>query len=119
MLKNLRRYIIKEGNNSILGRKGATYFEKEGVRMKKYIFVTPEGLTYKPNCDSPEPDFPDVQIIDYSHNATVDDALKDLMEINGNLFENKSAQNFTIRLETNHKNSLWLRERKPLATIAS
>ena len=87
--------------------------------MKKYIFVTPEGLSYKPSYDSPEPDFPDVQIIDYNHNATVDDALKDLMEINGDLFKNKTSHNFSIRLETNNKNSLWLRERSPLATIAS
>jgi len=87
--------------------------------MKKYIFVTPEGLTYKPNCDSPEPDFPDIQIIDYGHNASVDDALKDLMEINGNLFENKCAQTFSVRLETNNKNSVWLRERKTRAFIAS
>ena len=87
--------------------------------MKKYIFITPEGLTYKPNCDSPEPDFPDMQIIGYGHSATVDDALKDLMEINGNLFENKPEQTFSIRLETNNKNSLWLREHKIKIPIAS
>ena len=92
---------------------------KEGVKMKKYIFVTPEGLTYKPNCDSPEPDFPDLQIIDYGHNPTVDDALKDLIELNGDLFENKVTHNFSIRLETNNKKSLWLRDRKSRATIAS
>ncbi len=87
--------------------------------MKKYIFITPEGLTYKPNYDSPEPDFPDMQIIGYGHSATVDDALKDLMEINGNLFENKSEQLFSIRLETKNKNSLWLREHKVKTHIAS
>jgi hypothetical protein len=87
--------------------------------MKKFIFVTPEGLTYKPNCDSPEPDFPDIQIIDYGHNVSVDDALKDLMEINGNLVENKPAPAFSVRLETNNKNSVWLRERKTRAFIAS
>ncbi len=87
--------------------------------MKKYIFVTPEGLTYKPNCDSPEPDFQDIQIIDYSHNVSVDDALKDLMEINGNLVENKPSTAFSVRLETKNKNSVWLRERKTPACIAS
>lgn len=87
--------------------------------MKKFIFITPEGLTYKPNYDSPEPDFPDLQIIGYGHSAAVNDALKDLMEINGNVFENKQSQTFSIRLETNNKNSLWLRERKTRSFIAS
>ncbi len=87
--------------------------------MKKYIFVTPEGLTYKPNCDSPEPDFQDIQIIDYGHNVSVDDALRDLVEINGNLAEHKPATAFSVRVETTNKNSVWLRERKIPAFIAS
>lgn len=87
--------------------------------MKKYIFVTPEGLTYKPNYDRPEPEFPDVEIIAYSHSAAVNDSLKDLMGINGTLFENKPERTFSIRLETNNKNSLWLREHKLKTSMAS
>jgi hypothetical protein len=87
--------------------------------MKKYIFITPEGLTYQPNNDSPEPDFPDLQIIGYSHNAAFGDALKDLIEINENQSENKGPYNFFIRLETNNKNPLLLKELKTLSLIAS
>jgi hypothetical protein len=87
--------------------------------MRKYIFVTPEGLTYKPNYDSPEPDFPDLQVMSFNHDTSVDDALKDLIAINGNLFENKAIHNFYIRLETGNNNSLWLKERKTRAVIAS
>ena len=87
--------------------------------MEKYIFVTPEVLTYKPNYDSPEPDFPDLQVIGFNHDASVDDALKDLIAINGNLFENKATHNFYIGLETGNNNSLWLKERKTRVFIAS
>jgi hypothetical protein len=88
--------------------------------MKKYIFITPEGLTYKPNCDSPEPDFPDMQIIGYGTSTTIEDALKDLMEMSGNLFENNSAQNFSLRFEGDNKRHLWpSREHRSKVPLAS
>ena len=87
--------------------------------MKKYIFITPEGLTYKPNCDSPDPDFPGMQIIGDGHGSTLDEALKDLMEMSENLFENHSAQNFSLRLENDNKKYFWPREHKSKVPLAS
>lgn len=86
--------------------------------MKKYIFITPEGLTYKPNYDSPEPDFSDLEIIPYVYNAELGNALNDLIEINENKFENRSVYNFSIGPETLNK-SLWLKDRKTRAVMAS
>jgi len=87
--------------------------------MKKYIFVTPAGLTYKPNLDSPQPDFPDLQIIGYNHNTTIGDALKDLIEIQENQPENKGPYNFSARLETDNKNPPWFKDRKTPISRAS
>ncbi len=86
--------------------------------MKKYIFITPEGLIYKPNYDSPEPDFSDLEIIPYVYNAELSNALKDLIEINQNKFGNNVVYNFSIPPNTLNK-SLWLKDRKTRALMAS
>jgi|WetSurMetagenome_2_1015567.scaffolds.fasta_scaffold450762_1 hypothetical protein len=87
--------------------------------MKKYLFVTPEGLTCKPNFDSPEPDFVDMQIIGFNHDSLVQDALKDLIEMHGNQTENKINKHFSLRLENDKKNYFWLKENKNKINTAS
>ncbi len=87
--------------------------------MKKYIFITPEGLTYKPNCDSPDPDFLDMQVIGFGGGSTIEEALNDLMELSESGIQNKTERNISLRIENNHNRSLWIRERKDKIPIAS
>jgi hypothetical protein len=87
--------------------------------MKKYIFVTPEGLTYKPNYDSPEPDYLDIQIYGINQESTVQDAIQDLMELNVKAKEGPINTPFTTRIENNHKKSFWVKEKKNKSCLAS
>jgi hypothetical protein len=87
--------------------------------MKKYIFVTPEGLTSKPNFDSPEPDFVDMQVIGFDRDSMVQDALKDLIEMHSSQSENKISRHFALRLENEKKNCFWLKENRSKYNTAS
>ena len=87
--------------------------------MKKFIFITPEGLTYKPNCDSPSPDSLDIQIIGFDNEPTVHDAMMDLMEMNESCKGNYSDGSFSVRVENNNKKNLWMRENRTKIYTAS
>ncbi len=50
--------------------------------MKKYIFVTPDGLSFKPNVDSPTPDFLDIEMFGQDSDASIQDAISQLIEYN-------------------------------------
>ena len=69
--------------------------------MEEHIFVTPEGLNFKPSCDSPDPDFLDFRSINFNPDATVQDTIKELMELNANIAHNSTMQNlpFSINIE--------------------
>lgn len=87
--------------------------------MKKFIFITPEGLTYKPNCDSPDPDYTEMQIFPYGNGSSIQDALSDLIELSGNSLENKPDGPYSLRIESNNRRNLWLRERRNKISLAS
>jgi hypothetical protein len=87
--------------------------------MKKFIFVTPEGLTFKPSCDSPSPDQMDMQIVSFDQENALEDTLKDLIELNENVVENKIEGPFAIRVGRDHRKNLWLREKKSKIPLAS
>ncbi len=80
--------------------------------MKKFIFVTPEGLTFKPNCDSPEPDYLDIHIYGFDEDSSVQDAIQDLMELGESATGNRPDQPFSVRIENNSRKNLWVREKK-------
>jgi hypothetical protein len=87
--------------------------------VKKYIFITPEGLTYKPNSDSPNPDFTNMQIIGFNRGASIQDTLGDLMELSGNATENGEDGPYSLRIESNNRRNLWPREHRNKIAIAS
>jgi hypothetical protein len=80
--------------------------------MKKFIFVTPEGLTFKPSCDSPEPDYLDIHIYGFNDDISVSDAIQDLMELGEHKPGNQPDQPFSVRIENNNHKNLWVREKK-------
>ena len=77
--------------------------------MKRYIFVTPEGLTYKPNCDGPSPDFINMHIAGFGRNSSVRNALLDLIEMSRNSQESPLEGHFSVRIENDNKKSFWVR----------
>ena len=80
--------------------------------MKKFIFVTPEGLSFKPSCDSPEPDYMDIHIYDFNQESSVHEAIQDLMELGTNTNENQPDLPFSVRVENSSRKNLWVREKK-------
>jgi hypothetical protein len=87
--------------------------------MKKYIFVTPEGFSYKPSYDSPDPDPMDMQIFNFSKEPAVKDALSDLIELNNYTGEDGYRGNFSIRIENDNKRNIWLRNKQERLFTAS
>jgi hypothetical protein len=79
--------------------------------MKKYIFVTPDGLSFKPNVDSPTPDFLDIEMFGQDSDASIQDAISQLIEYNENARQGSLDKPFTLRLERNNRN-LWLRDNR-------
>jgi hypothetical protein len=83
---------------------------KEGVNMKKYMFVTPDGLSFKPSCDSPAPEFLDIEILGHGHETSIQDAISDLIELNESARLGNLDKSFTGRIENNHHRSFWVRD---------
>jgi hypothetical protein len=87
--------------------------------LNKYIFITPEGLTCKPNIDRPEPEFVDMQIIGFGPDSMVQDALKDLIEVHSHQPENTISANFAFRLESDKNSYLRFKENRDKFSEAS
>jgi hypothetical protein len=85
--------------------------------LKKYIFTTPEVLTYQPNSDSPQPDFMDMEIMGFGH--TLEDALKDILELSEHPEENKLRRTFFLDLKNDSRKYFSLRDYKETTRIAS
>jgi hypothetical protein len=86
--------------------------------MKKYMFITPETISYKPSFDSPEPDFGVMQFI-FEENHTVEDALNDLIELNEHMVEEKPGETFPLDLKNDARRLFNLKEYKEKIRIAS
>jgi len=73
--------------------------------MEDHIFVTPEGLNFKFFNDSPNPDYVDFHSVIFNPDATVQDTIKELMELNTNILQNSTIQNlpFSINIEPHRK----------------
>jgi hypothetical protein len=87
--------------------------------MNEYIFITPETLTYKPNYDSPDPDFMDLHVFGLNRNATVQDTLQDLMELNEIAIGRLSNRPYSQRAAGNSRRFFWQRERRDKNPLAS
>jgi hypothetical protein len=76
--------------------------------MEDHIFVTPEGLNFKLMNDSPNPDFVDFHSVIFKPDASVQDTIKELMELNTNILQNSTIQNlpFSINIES-HRRIRW------------
>ena len=64
--------------------------------MEEHIYITPEGPNFKPNSDSPDPNYPDFHFISFNPEATVQDTIKELMELNANIAQSSTMQNLRL-----------------------
>jgi hypothetical protein len=87
--------------------------------MKKFIFITPEGLSFKPTMDSPEPDALDMEIFGFNSKVSVQDVIRDLMELSENSEGDHLVRPFTLRIENDSRKNIWVREKKYKTSIAS
>jgi|MudIll2142460700_1097286.scaffolds.fasta_scaffold2793201_1 hypothetical protein len=87
--------------------------------MKQYIFIAPETLTYKPNLDRPEPDFVDMQLIGVSHDDMFQDALQDLIEMNGSSTGDMLAYNIRFDKSTQNLKYFSFKPRRSKIPLAS
>jgi hypothetical protein len=78
--------------------------------MKKYIFVTPEGLSFKPSCDSPAPEFMDIEIMGHGPDTSIQAAISDLIELNQSARLGNPDRPFSVRIENNSNRNLWVRD---------
>jgi len=88
-------------------------------KLNKYVFITLEGLTCTPNCDSPIPDLQDMQIIGLGNQHTIQDAIQDLMELNDNLVGNRLEKIFSLESESSNKKYFWQKDHRDKLTQAS
>lgn len=101
------------------GRKGYQINIKRGVSMKKFFFITPEGLSFKPNMDSPEPDALELEIFGFNKNITFHDAIQNLIELNENPDSNRFIRPFSLRIENDNRKNIWMREKRYKNSMAS
>jgi len=75
--------------------------------MKKYIFVTPGELSYRPNIDRPEPDFIEMQLTNSEPDSSFHETLRDLIELNNNHSETGYPSQFSVYTSADKKPPFW------------
>jgi hypothetical protein len=89
------------------------------VELDKYIFISPDTLTYQPNTDSPEPDFEEMRIMGFGPGQTIEDALKDILELNEDMEATRPDLTFHLDFRNEHRKYFRLKEYKATTRIAS
>ncbi len=53
--------------------------------MPRYIFISPDGHTFSPSCDSAEPDIENMQVLGFASGRSENEALLNLYRENPHL----------------------------------
>jgi predicted nucleotidyltransferase len=85
--------------------------------MDNHVFITPAGLTYKPNCDSPEPEHIDIQIFSYEQDESIQDTINDLMELNQDSGEDLDRP-FSLGINNRHDKNFWVKRKNSRGDVA-
>jgi hypothetical protein len=89
------------------------------VELKKQVFVKSDTLTYLPSTDSPEPDFDDVYATGLGLSQSIEDAMKDILELNEDMEATRSGETFRIDFRNENRKYFRLKDYKNKARIAS
>jgi hypothetical protein len=87
--------------------------------MPRFIFVTPEKLMFKPYGDSPLPDSIDMEMIASGQELTVEDALKDILELDEPAENQKLDETYSLDLKNDSRKFFQLIDYKNKISIAS
>ncbi len=87
--------------------------------MPRFIFITPERLIIQPYSDSPLPDSIDMQMITSGPECTIEDALKDILDLNEPLEEQRLQETYSLDLKNENRSFFQLRDYKNKISVAS
>ena len=87
--------------------------------MPRFIFITPERLIIHPCSDSPLPDSVDMQMISSGQECTIEDALKDILDLNEPLEERRLQETYSLDLRNENRSFFQLRDYKNKISVAS
>ncbi len=87
--------------------------------MDKFYYISPETFTYQPNTDSPEPDLEAMRLLGFDSGQTIEDALKDILELNEDMEATRPDQTFHLDFKNEHRKYFRLKEYKATTRIAS
>ena len=77
--------------------------------IKKYIFVTVEGITYQPKSESIMPDIENLQVVGYGNGNSPEDAVKNMLEENEYLKETNFDEVIGIELKSDKRTYHYLK----------
>lgn len=80
------------------------------MAVKKYIFVTAEGITYQPDSQSVMPDIENLQVVGFGSGDSPKDAAKNMLEENGYLKEAHFNEIIGIELKSDKRTWHYLRD---------
>jgi hypothetical protein len=87
--------------------------------LKYDNFITLDTLSCLPGSDSPEPDFEDMRIMGFGPYPTLEEALKDILELSENQAGGRSGQTIRLDLRNDNRKYFHLKDFKTKARIAS
>lgn len=87
--------------------------------LHKFIFITPERLTCKPYCDSPLPEFIDMEVITSGQELAIEDALEDILELNEHPEEHRLQETYSLDLRNDSREFFRLQNYNNKIGIAS
>ena len=76
--------------------------------MKKYIFITAEGMTYQPKTKSEMPDIENLQVIGFGEGNSPDDAAKNMLKESEYLKETNFDEIIGIELKSDKQTYHYL-----------
>ena len=75
------------------------------MEVKKFIFLSAEGVTFQPNSESIEPDIDNLQVIGFAKGRNPDEAFKNLKKETPHLLETNFSEMFSYELSNEYEAS--------------
>ncbi len=80
--------------------------------MKRYVFLPTQGLNFRPNFESPVPDFIDIEEDYVGQSVNMEEALKDMLGIVDLSGQDKWQETFRLDLRNDHRRFFALKDYK-------
>ena len=80
--------------------------------MKSFIFITTEGFTYQPNCESSAPDIENCQVVGYGDGENPQEAFNQLILNNNYLSATTFDEIICLELASEERTYFYLNEHK-------